>query len=142
MRIRSLIAMSVCAVALAGVPVQSLASPGGDHSHDHEPAVQKLGTVNVEGYRFEVVQEGAVTAGKEATFSMKLTKDDGLADPTAVRVWVGVESAKGSVKSKTHTHGTKMEAHADVPDPLPEGSKLWIEVELKGKKVAGSIAFK
>ena len=126
------------------LPVASLyAGPEQDgHKHEKKDEKPKLGTVTIKDYTITVAQEGKVEAGKEATFALTLKKADGAADPTVVRTWVGTKDAKGSVKSKTHSHGDKMEAHLDVPSPLPKGSKLWIEVEVGRKKTAASIDFK
>jgi predicted small lipoprotein YifL len=50
---------------------------------------------------------------------------------TAVRFWIGVADAKGSVKALAQLEdvGNSWHAHTEVPDPLPAGSKLWVEVE-------------
>ena len=135
-------ALAIAASLSTALPLPSYAGAGeGTKQDDHaEPSL--LGTVTVKAYEFTVRQEGKVEAGKEATFGLVLKKEDGAADPTAVRTWVGKEDGKGSVKAKTHTHGKAMEAHVDVPDPIPAGSKLWIEVEVGGEKFKGSLAFK
>jgi hypothetical protein len=50
---------------------------------------------------------------------------------TAVRFWIGVADAKGSVKALAQLEdvGNSWHTHTDIPDPLPAGSKLWVEVE-------------
>ena len=48
----------------------------------------------------------------------------------SVRFWIGTEDAKGSVKAKAEEETTEnWHSHAEVPNPLPAGSKFWVEVE-------------
>ncbi len=137
---RFLPSMFICLSVAAVVAIPALADPGHDHDHaTTAPTTQSLGTLTIDGFEMEVIQDGQVVAGKEATFEIKIKGDK---EPRAVRVWIGIESARGSRKGKAHKHDDKMEVHADVPDPMPEGSKLWIEVEQEDKKTARSIAFK
>lgn len=121
-----------------GVPVTiaslNLAGPG--HS-DSKPV--SLGTVKIGDYEVEAFQEGKVTAGKEGTFQLKLK---GQGEPDAIRVWIGIESGRGSSKGKAHKHGDTIEVHCDVPDPIPEGAKLWIELETGKTKTKGSLDYK
>ncbi len=50
--------------------------------------------------------------------------------PKAVRFWVGTEDAKGSVKARAEEETTdNWHTHAEVPSPLPPGSRFWVEVE-------------
>lgn len=128
-------------LSLAAV-VTTPALGGPSHDHDHAttaPATTSLGTITIDGFEMEVIQEGRVVAGQEATFEITI---NGNKEPKAVRVWIGIESGRGSRKGKAHKHDDKMEVHADVPDPMPEGSRLWIEVENNDKKTVGSIAFR
>jgi len=110
------------------------ADDGGDHAHT-APAAQSLGSVTVDGFEIEVIQTSAVEAGKEATYTLKLRGDK---EPKAIRIWIGIKSAKG----KAHKHGEKMEAHCDVPDPIPAGAKLWVEVETDAGKTKVSLDYK
>jgi hypothetical protein len=90
----------------------------------------KLGRKMIGGYNVSVILMGEVEAGKHVDFDIKLI--DAKADPKALRVWVGVEDAKGSKKAA----GTKGEAtytgEVDVPNPIPEKAKLWVEIETDG----------
>lgn len=121
------------APAPATAAALALAGPSGGAKHE-------LGSITVSGYTFTVTQESAVTPGKEADFSLVKTAGEG--DPKAVRLWVGIESAEGSTKVRTHKHGDKMEAHVEVPDPIPAGAKLWVEVETAAGRKAASLDFK
>src|ERR687889_589182 len=67
-----------------------------------------------------------VKPGGEGAFDVVITGGK----PKAVRFWVGTESAEGSVKAKADEESTdNWHTHAEVPDPLPPGSKFWVEVE-------------
>ena len=66
---------------------------------------------------------------------------------SAVRFWVGTEDAKGSIKARAEIENPldpdHWHTHAEIPDPIPQGSKIWIEVEAKGgAKSACSFAMK
>jgi hypothetical protein len=109
---------------------------GDDHDHKdghgHGPKTE-LGSQTAGGMTIVAAREGDVTAGKEATFDITVT--GGAGKPAAVRVWVGTQDGKGSIKGKAEAEGDGWHAHAEVPTPIPAGSKLWVEVETaKGEK--------
>jgi hypothetical protein len=65
----------------------------------------------------------------------------------AVRFWIGTEDAVGSMKAKSEIENpaepNRWHTHADVPNPIPTGSKLWVEIESDtGEKVTGSFDLK
>jgi hypothetical protein len=135
---RFVLAVVAC-VALAVVSVPpAVANPDHDHATT-APATQSLGTVTIDGFKMEVIHDGKVEAGKEATFEIRIKGDK---EPKAIRVWIGIESGGGSTKGKAHKHDDKMEVHADVPDPIPADAKLWIEVETDAGKTKGSLTYK
>ena len=57
----------------------------------------------------------------------------GTAKATAVRFWIGTQDAKGSIKAKAEVEDPKdpnrWHVHAEIPNPLPAASKLWVEIE-------------
>jgi hypothetical protein len=106
---------------------------------DPNAAHASLGKIKVGDYEVEVIQEGKIEAGKEATFQLKVA---GSPEPKAIRVWVGVESGRGSTKGKAHKHGDEIEVHADVPTPLPADAKVWVEIETDAGKAKAGIAYK
>jgi hypothetical protein len=114
--------------------------PGADHAHDAPATAHDLGAVTVAGYSLRIQQETAITPGKEADFAIAVS--GGTGEPKAMRLWVGVESGAGSTKVRTHKHGDQMEAHVEVPSPLPEGAKLWVEVETDQGRATGSVDLK
>ena len=59
----------------------------------------------------------------------------GTSKVAAVRFWIGAEDAKGSVKAKAELEKDNWHTHAEIPSPMPAGSKLWVEVETdKGER--------
>jgi hypothetical protein len=111
---------------------------GDGHDHDHKDGhghgpKTELGSQSAGGMTIVAAREGEVTPGGDATFDIGVT--GGAGKPAAVRVWVGTQDGKGSIKGKAEAEGDGWHAHAEVPKPLPAGSKLWVEVETaKGEK--------
>lgn len=104
---------------------------GHDHAagddHDHGPET-KLGEQVAGGFTVSAVRDGAVTPGSDAPVDVTATGAAG-AKVNAVRLWIGTQDAKGSVKAKAASEGARWHAHVEIPKPLPEGSKLWVELE-------------
>jgi hypothetical protein len=114
------------------------AGQGGEAGHEHAAATA-LGEVTVGTYKIKVARGNAIEPGKEA--EIDLTFADGVALPGTVRGWIGIESAVGSMKAKFGKEGPSgMHAHLEVPAPLPEGSKLWLEIEAASGTSKGSLA--
>jgi len=112
---------------------------GHDHDHGHEHADdhghgehKDLGTTTVAGLKFQVYQMGKVE-GKEGIFGIVLAK--GIKAPEAIRVWVGVSSAEGSVKTRAEGKGPVYDLHVELPNPMPAKAQFWVEVQpVEGKK--------
>jgi hypothetical protein len=128
------------AVALLFVTGTSLMAAD-EHKHDHGKAVE-VGAVTVGTTKVNVEMSGVATPGKEAHLELHLTPP--APAPKAIRVWIGIESGRGSEKAKAEgeaAHPGGYEAHVAVPSPLPEGSKIWISIEpASGDAVKGSLA--
>lgn len=109
-----------------------------------ELGTAKIGELTVRASR----DKGEIKAGGDAPIDVWLTTADGKpAAVTAVRFWIGSEDAKGSIKAKAEIEDPKQpnhwHTHAEVPSPLPDGAKLWVEIEeAGGKKTAGSFDLK
>lgn len=102
-----------------------------DHSEDHgHGPMTDLGEQPAGGFVIKASRDGGVKAGGEATFDVGVS--GGTARATAVRLWVGTQDAKGSIKARGESEKDGWHAHVEVPDPLPAGSKLWVEVETDG----------
>ncbi len=85
-----------------------------------------IGETTQAGLKLVATQDAPVTPGGEGAFDVVITGGK----PKAVRFWVGTEDAKGSVKAKADEETTdNWHTHAEVPAPLPAGSKFWVEVE-------------
>ncbi|HYD48497.1 MAG TPA: hypothetical protein VEB21_09125 [Terriglobales bacterium] len=93
--------------------------------------------------------EGAIKAGGDAPINVWIDPADAAAAAkvVAVRFWIGTEDAKGTTKAKADIEDPKdpnrWHTHAEVPDPLPAGSKLYVEIEDdKGAKTVASFDLK
>lgn len=109
----------------------------GDHEHDEVA----LGTFQIGEMEVEAAQgHGNVEAGKEGHLVIKLPyKDDGA---TVVRAWIGTEDRTLSAvgKGEYAPSHDDYDIHAVAPDPLPEDTEWWLEVEKPdGAKVVGSL---
>src|SRR5687768_5745468 len=91
-------------------------------SHNRLP----LGEKTVGALKLVATTDAPVKPGGEGAFDVVITGGK----PKAVRFWVGTETAEGSVKAKADEETTdNWHTHAEVPNPLPPGSKFWVEVE-------------
>ena len=116
-----------------------------DHDHDHGEAASTAGSATAEpghggvviergetnagGYAIRASRDGDVVAGKDAPIDVWVS---GGAPIAAVRFWIGVEDAAGSVKAKAEIERDNWHTHVDAPSPMPEGSRLWVEIESEG----------
>lgn len=110
---------------------------GGDE-HDHGP-LKELGEKSADGLTISASRQGDIVAGDDAPVDVSVK---GAAKPiAAVRLWIGLRDAKGSVKAKAELEKDNWHSHVEVPKPLPAGSELWVEVEAEGgKKTAVAFA--
>lgn len=126
-------------------PASSAPTPGpvaGSDTHDtagesgHGPTTP-LGEQVVDGFTVKASRDGDVKPGGDAPIDVWIS--GGSAKITAVRFWIGTEDAKGSVKARAEIERDNWHTHAEVPNPLPEGSRLWVEIEAEGgaKTIAG-----
>jgi len=116
-----------------------------DTTAGHGGAVIELGAGTIGSFDVKATRDqGQLVAGKEAPIDVTVTPAAGsTAKATAVRFWIGTEDAKGSVKARAEVENSaepnRWHTHAEVPDPMPAGSKLWVEIEDdKGGKAVGS----
>ncbi|MDZ4753856.1 MAG: hypothetical protein SGJ11_05100 [Phycisphaerae bacterium] len=140
-------------VALAGckdqAPVTNTSGTSGstgahdDHDHDHDDdhdhgaaaehghgATVALGEQIVDGFVVKASRDGEIKAGGDAPIDVWISLPAGSTSILAtVRFWIGTEDAKGSLKAKAEIENDNWHTHVEVPDPLPAGSKLWVEFE-------------
>jgi hypothetical protein len=122
-------------------PAAKPGAAGGKDSHANQVAI---GELEKNGLKFKAVQDEPVKAGGEAAFDLLVTGYPAGGKPKAVRFWVGVESGDGSLKAKASEESPdSWHTHAEVPNPMPAGSKFWAEVEpATGEKFSVSFDFK
>lgn len=143
-------------------PIAAKAPERPNENHDHKPGESHAadhkegdGHENGKGGHGEIIELGTATTGSltvrasrdkaeikpggDAPIDVWLTTADGKpAQVAAVRFWVGTEDAKGSVKAKAEIEDPKQpnhwHTHVEVPEPMPTGSKLWVEIEETSEK--------
>jgi ABC-type Zn2+ transport system substrate-binding protein/surface adhesin len=107
-----------------------------DHEHDEvalNPAI--IGDMTVELAQ----NHGAIKGGQESHLVVKLPYNDN--GSTVVRAWIGTDDRTLSYVGKGEYAASHddYDIHTMAPDPLPENSMWWIEVEKPdGTKVIGS----
>jgi hypothetical protein len=109
----------------------------GGMDHSHGPTVE-LGEQVAGALTVKASRDGGVTPGGEMPVDIWVT--GGSARVNSVRFWIGLESGKGSVKAKAELEADNWHTHAEVPSPLPEGSKLWVAIEL-GDDTKSTVSF-
>ena len=106
-----------------GAPAAAAAT---QHAASDEHNRLPVGETTVSGLKLVATMDEPVKPGGEGAFDVVITGGK----PRAVRFWVGTEDAKGSVKAKADEETPdNWHTHVEVPDPLPPGSKFWVEVE-------------
>ncbi len=145
-----------CVLVVTGCEKKPVAAGGGkvsgasDHGHDHGPGeghaqgehgkVIELGEQEVGEFAVNVTRdEGTIVAGKDAPIDVRVSAK-GKVKVGSVRFWIGLQDGKGSVKAKGEIEDPKepnrWHAHAEIPNPIPAGSKLWVEIAPEtGEKV-------
>jgi hypothetical protein len=107
-----------------------------DHAHDEVT----LGTIEIGDMKIELAQgHGKVEAGKEGHLVVKLPYNDKGA--SIVRAWLGTEDRTMSQVSKGEyaPPHDDYDVHVVAPDPLPENTMWWIEIQKPdGSKVVSS----
>lgn len=111
------------------------------HGHDHGDEVE-LGVLTAGDMQIAASQShGNVEAGKEGHLVIKLPHND--AGATVVRAWIGTEDRTLSTvgRGEYAAGHNDYDIHAMAPNPLPEGTMWWVEIEKPdGTKAIGSIA--
>ncbi|MCO6436579.1 MAG: hypothetical protein J5J06_05780 [Phycisphaerae bacterium] len=126
--------------AAEGEAGHSHAMHGEANDHEDHPEVD-LGSFMIGDMSVGFAQgHGKVEAGKESHLVVKLPYDDKGA--TVVRGWIGTNDPTLSYVGKGQyaaAHGD-YDVHAIAPDPLPETTMWWIEIEKPdGTRTVGSV---
>jgi hypothetical protein len=105
-----------------------------DHGHDHAEHADaehghgvQLGEQQVGGWTIRAVRNGDIAPGKDAAMDVWVAGASTKVD--AVRIWIGTQDGKGSTKARAEWDKDRWHTHVEVPKPLPDASKLWVEVE-------------
>jgi hypothetical protein len=111
-----------------------------DHDHDHDHDEIELGMFTFGDMQVKLAQShGMVEPGKEGHLVVKLPYNDGGA--TIVRAWLGTEDRTLSYVGRGEYAASHddYDIHAMAPDPLPENTMWWVEIEKPdGTKTIGS----
>jgi len=109
--------------------------------HDHEADDKTYGG-KIGNYEVSISQHGEISAGGKAHLDIALSGP--AKAPKALRLWVGNKSAKGSMKAKAGKGHSPGEYHVEVevPEKMPENSKLWIEIQDSGGREKGGFDLK
>lgn len=109
----------------------------GTKGHD-DHAENQLGPFDIGGISVKPVIHGSIKAGKEAEVDVHIPQ--GAEKVVATRVWIGSPDGQGAMKVKATINKENAHNHVAVPDPLPPGSKLCVELEMTGgEKKVGSV---
>lgn len=129
----------------SGTTGRESAPPAGEHKDTaagHGGAIIQLGTSTIGTFDVRATRdEGQIVAGGDAPIDVTVTPTAGsTAVAIAVRFWIGTEDGKGSVKAKADIENpaepNRWHTHAEIPNPMPEGSRLWVEIESDDAKTA------
>ncbi len=109
-----------------------------EEDHDHDEVA--LDPVSIDGMSVELAQNhGAIDAGQESHLVVKLPYSDN--GGTIIRAWIGTEDRTLSFVGKGEYAASHddYDIHVMAPDPLPENTMWWIEIEKPdGTKTVGS----
>jgi hypothetical protein len=140
-----LIATIGAILCLGSLPLIPLGAAD-DHSghshggHSHGPVVA-LGSVEIGPHTIKVASSGALVPG--GAWHVELAMAPAQAKPKAIRLWVGSENGRGSVKARAASepgHPGAYNTHVLIPEPLTTNSRLWIALEASdGTTTRGSL---
>jgi hypothetical protein len=113
---------------------------GGGKGHSHGPATA-LGDQTAGDFTVDAAREGDVTPGRDTPFGVTVRSAN--ARPSTVRLWVGTEDGRGSIRARAELEAGSWHAHVEIPSPLPADAMLWIEIEAdQGRKTVMSFDLK
>lgn len=111
-------------------PEPSPPKDGEPEEPGHGGPVVNLGEQDVNGLIIRAARDaGELKPGGESAVDVWI--DGGIGSASAVRFWIGLANGDGSVKAKAGVEGEHWHIHVEIPDPMPEGAQLWVEIELE-----------
>jgi len=101
-----------------------------------------IGDMTVNGQTFHISREGPMPAAGVST--TLVFKPMGGSKPDSIMGWVGLVNVDASQKVAAIYDSNDGDFDDDVtcPDPLPAGSKIWLEVTTAAVTTTGSIDIK
>jgi hypothetical protein len=105
-----------------------------EHGHPAGPPIE-LGTTACGAFTVKAARDNfPIKAGCDSPIDVWVT--GGSAKVSTVRFWIGTENAKGSIKARAEievpAEPNHWHTHAEIPNPIPAGSKIWVEIEAEG----------
>lgn len=99
---------------------------------DYDIPMRNFAPVTIGAYHVQPMFEEEIENGH---YNMKITGGEFK----AVRIWVGEEDPAKVMIVKTELENDYQHGHLEVPTPLPDGYRLWIEIETPdGETIKGS----
>lgn len=106
----------------------------GDHSHDHVDPVhdavvhghRDLGVISIGASQWRGLVHDAIIPGQPVHLDLAPLSSEA---PEVARAWIGIESGRGSKKTRVEGGDFEYHAHLLVPDPLMDDAALWLELE-------------
>lgn len=101
----------------------------------HGGPVIQLGSATIGPFNVVATRDqGQIVAGMDTPIDLTVTPAEGsTVKAAAVRFWIGAQDARMSVKARAEIENpaepNRWHAHAEIPNPLPEDTKLWVEIE-------------
>lgn len=86
------------------------------------PPMRNFNAIKIGDYDVQPMFEEEI---KDGHYNIKVSGGE----VKAVRVWVGTEDASGVMVVKTEIENDYNHGHLEVPNPIPAGVALWIEIE-------------
>ncbi len=97
-----------------------------------------LGSTTIGGTSFNAIAEGSNAAGSTSTYA--IVPAAGTTGITRIRAWIGVDSTPTATAVTAVLDPADGDYDADVlvPNPIPTGAKLWVEVTQNDMTNTGS----
>ena len=107
-------------------------------AEEHAGERHALGSITLAGGTFTVAMTGDIAPSTELHFDITQTAGPSV---ETLRLWIGDQSAKGSLKSKATAHNNYFHAHVESPVTLAMDSAFWMEAKnASGEREQASVA--
>ncbi len=145
---RTIAALTVATVVIAGCGQPEPAAPAAPSSQapanataalpqpEYDIPMRNFAPLTLGAYTVQPMFEEEIENGH---YNIKVTGGE----VKAVRIWVGPEDASGVMVVKTEIENDYNHGHVEVPAPVADDAKLWIEIETPtGETLKGSTPLK